>query len=119
MFLSLPYPPTVNSYLGRNGSRSFLTAKVREFRREVWLAFTQSLRHKTLTGPVSIAVTLIPGKGSIPDIDNGLKALLDALQHAKVFLNDRQVEELTVHRLAKDPKHPRCIVRLEERRINA
>jgi crossover junction endodeoxyribonuclease RusA len=113
-FLSLPYPPSINHYWGRNGTRNFLTDKALAFRLEVLAAFNKTgPRKRILLGPLTIAITLHPPDYRKRDIDNPIKGLLDSLQHARVFGDDSQIVRLEIDRLMPDPKNPRCIVRVE------
>ena len=67
--LSLPYPPTVNTYWRRVGNKTILSAKARDYRREVW----DSLRFRslpTLTGDVELVITFYPPDRRKRDLDN-------------------------------------------------
>lgn len=116
----LPWPPSMNTYWRRGGNVTYLTKKAKEFRREV-LAIINDANHPTIIVPpirlaVSIELTL-PDKRK-RDIDNHIKAVLDAMEHAAVFDNDEQVDQLIVKRLHVEP--PGCcdvtIVELNEPR---
>ncbi len=65
-----------------------------------WLAREQRPPHP-LTGPLAVTVTIqwAGRRGRLPDADNALastKAVLDALTDAQVWIDDRQIERLTV-----------------------
>lgn len=115
--LKLPYPPSVNHYWDqrgfvdkktkRPGVIKFLTARAKQFRIDVQQVVNSEYpEHKPITGPVAIEVIQHYGppkekEGRITqtqDIDNCLKPLFDALEHASVFENDRQIAELYVIR---------------------
>ena len=51
-----------------------------------------------ITGRVSVTIELCPPNNRPFDIDNRVKATLDALTHAKVWVDDSQVDMLTVWR---------------------
>ena len=95
--LELPLPPSMNVYWRRGRAKgsgqvvTHLTHEGRAFRRHVkmlWLA--QRKGRAPLEGPVSVDATLwFPTMAS--DVDNRIKPCLDALEHAGVFGNDRQV----------------------------
>lgn len=100
----LPWPPTVNLYWrhvsrGKLAGRTLTSEKGRAYRREIAkLALVHRWRK---FGQERLAVTI---KASPPDrrsrdLDNILKALLDALCHAGVFDDDSQVDELHLLRL--------------------
>lgn len=85
-------------------------------RDELVLLFAQDwICGEGLDGPISgdVSVTIHEtwpqDKG---DIDSPLKAVLDALQHAEVLVNDKQVKELHVYVL--DPGDATLKVRVEE-----
>jgi len=96
--LYLPWLPSVNHYYctARNGRRYIGEPGLR-FRRAAWLAWKQ-LKTKPLTGPIWVEVDLYPPDKRRRDIDNGLKCLLDALQHAGAYPDDSQVCRVKVTR---------------------
>jgi len=96
--LTLPYPPSVNDYYGRTGHHVYLKPKGKAYRRAVANALAQ-LDGRTFApfqaGALAVRVILNPPErkrgGVDPDQDNGNKALLDALTHAGVWHDDRQI----------------------------
>lgn len=112
--LELPLPPTVNSAwraLGRG--RVVLSAEQRQYRAEV-ARVAPALR---LDCALKIRIVLyVARRGRAGgDIDGRCKSLLDALQHAGVYLDDNQLCSMEVVRL-RDRKHPHVKVELEETR---
>lgn len=98
--LSLPFPPSVNTYYRRGQNATYLSAKGRDYKLSVaeHVATLGSLWQKPLEGRLSVFLALsAPNKRSY-DIDNRIKPLLDALQDAGVFADDEQVDNLTVLR---------------------
>lgn len=95
--LLLPYPPSVNHYWGISGKQRFIGKKGKEFR----LAVAEECIDKELQmlhGRLSVHVALWPPDKRVRDIDNILKPLLDAMEHAGVYENDSQIDELTIIR---------------------
>jgi crossover junction endodeoxyribonuclease RusA len=95
--LTLPYPPSVNTYWGFHGHRRFLTNKALDFKAAVahWVCLSG---HKF--GDARLEVTIIthaPDRRA-RDIDNIVKPTLDALVQAGLFDDDSQVDLLTVRR---------------------
>lgn len=95
--LTLPYPPSVNTYWGFHGHRRFLTPKAVDFKNAVahWVSLS-GVRF----GKARIAVTIIthaPDRRA-RDIDNIVKPTLDALVQAGLFDDDSQVDHLVVKR---------------------
>jgi crossover junction endodeoxyribonuclease RusA len=101
--LKLPYPPTVNHYWGQLGSKKFLGKKGKEFREAVFLC-SLNARKGVLNERLHMEVYLYPPDKRKRDVDNVLKPLLDALEHANVYENDSQIDKLCVTRMevAKD-----------------
>jgi crossover junction endodeoxyribonuclease RusA len=98
--LILPYPPSVNHYWGVSGKQRFIGKKGKEFRQAVAEACLD-LEVKTMEGNVSVFVALWPPDKRTRDIDNTIKPLLDAMEHAGVYENDCQINQL--HVVRKDP----------------
>jgi crossover junction endodeoxyribonuclease RusA len=95
--MALPYPPTVNHYWRRVGSRTLISAEGRRYRERVIDA--ANLRNITpCSGSLDVSVAVYPPDRRRRDLDNILKALLDALQHAGVYEDDSQIDELHVTR---------------------
>lgn len=88
--LTLPFPPTVNHMWGFAGKRKFLKKEAHEFRQVVQEAAIEA--QAKIFGRVAIFVALYAPTKRKYDIDNRIKALLDALQAAGVFLDDEQID---------------------------
>lgn len=96
--LSLPYPPSVNHYWRRAGTRTIVSAKGRRFRDAVARTLT-TRRIRPFEGRVSVRVVVHPPDHRRRDLDNVLKALLDALaQPGGAYRDDAQIDELEVLR---------------------
>ena len=95
--LLLPWIPSVNHYWGQAGKRKFIGKKGKEFRIAVAEAAADA-KVEALEGRLAIHVALFPPDKRKRDIDNVLKAWLDALEHAGCYENDSQIDELHVIR---------------------
>ena len=98
LILSLPYPPSVNSYWRANGHRRFISAEGRKFKEDVSAYVIEYRVPKLGAEPLDVHIVLHPRDKRRTYIDNRVKAVLDALQDAGVFDDDCQVEKLTVIR---------------------
>jgi crossover junction endodeoxyribonuclease RusA len=100
--LQLPYPPSVNHYWGVSGKQRFLGKKGKEFRQAVAEACLDARSSNDGWAPGSVLVALSGRPTSATrDVDNTLKPLLDAMEHAGVYENDCQIDEL--HVVRQDP----------------
>ncbi len=99
----LPYPPTVNHYwehtVRRKGRRYFphiyTSDEGKSYRRNVVTIMRDSPK---LIGLVRVMLIAHPPDKRTRDLDNIQKCLLDALEHAGVYDNDSQIDELAVVR---------------------
>lgn len=95
--LELPYPPSVNHYWRRVGARTLISREGRRFRARV-AALLATRRIPCLDGPLDVHVTLHPPDRRRRDLDNPMKALLDALAHGSVYQDDGQIDRLDIVR---------------------
>ncbi len=95
--LTIPYPPSVNTYWGFKGHQRFLTPKAKQFKTEV----AQEVSHKQINyglDRLEISITLYPPDKRVRDIDNVIKSTLDALVQANAFADDSQIDVLLINR---------------------
>jgi len=113
--LTLPLPPTVNHGYRPNGRGGrLLTDKVKTFREEVWVAWTQARGRYTIDGPVRLRVVLTPRNKAKFDIDNRMKFLLDALQNCLVYHDDTQVTDLWITKVSPSLTNAGCVVEITD-----
>ena len=93
----LPWPPSVNHYYRRVGPRTLISRAGREFRRQVGRILA-ARRLPPATGRLAVSVEVYPPDRRRRDIDNLLKAVLDALQHGGAFPDDSRIAWLLIHR---------------------
>lgn len=98
---SLPYPPSVNDYYGRAAKHVYLKAAGRAYRRavkEAMLCLDHAALAPYVAARLAVRVILNPclenTEQQRPDADNGNKALLDALTHAGLWRDDKQIDAL-------------------------
>lgn len=97
IYLELPYPPSVNHYWGQSGNRRFIGKKGVAFRAAVLNAATEADANP-LEGRLSVHIELFPPDRRKRDLDNVLKSLLDACEHAGCYENDSQIDEIHIVR---------------------
>lgn len=95
-----PFPPSVNNYwrhvvIGRS-VRVLISREGREFRDKAVAAVGRV--DERLTGKVEVIMRLCPPNRIRRDVDNYSKAVLDALTHAGVWVDDNQVDRIIVDR---------------------
>lgn len=95
----MPWPPSTNRIWRNVGKRTLLSKEARVFRNQArGELLAQGAANRKLAGRVVLEVVLYPKNGRAFDIDNKLKALLDALTYSRVWLDDGQVDEIRVVR---------------------
>lgn len=97
IFLTLPYPPSVNTYWGFQGHRRFLTNNAVKFKKEVAHQVSQAPT-KFTDERLEVVITLNPPDKRVRDIDNIAKPTLDALVSAGLFIDDGQIDRLVIIR---------------------
>lgn len=107
---TLPWPTSANAMYARTRSGGVrLTKDVHAFREEVWLARNQQGVRRWEGTPLDVHITAHPpDDDNNRDLDNLLKPLLDALEHALIIDDDVMVDILTIERGA--PSDPPLVV---------
>jgi crossover junction endodeoxyribonuclease RusA len=95
MTLTLPWPPSVNHYWRNIAGRTLISRQGRDYRAQVEkLAAGLAITH----GRLAISIQACPPDKRRRDLDNLLKAPLDAMAHAGLYADDSQIDQLAVHR---------------------
>ncbi len=94
--LMLPYPPSVNRIWRRVGTKTVLSRDGRLYRERV----AELLAGMDGFGDARLEVEILvhPPDRRRRDLDNVLKAPLDALTHARMFDDDSQIDRLVLDR---------------------
>lgn len=100
--LLLPWPPSVNRYWLAKGNTRFISKAGMGFRKAVAEECSQQ-GIASLEGRLAVHVALFPPDKRQRDVDNILKALLDACEHAGCYASDSQIDELHVIRQGVTP----------------
>lgn len=112
MRLSLPWPPTVNTYWRRVGTKTILSAQARQYRANVIASALEQKAQRFAGQKLQVTIEAFPPDRRARDLDNLPKGILDSLQHARVIDDDGNIDRLTIARRA--PAKPgRVIVHIE------
>lgn len=112
--LELPYPPSVNHYWRRVGARTLISREGRRYRSRV--ASILALRRvQPIPGSLDVRVAVHPPDRRRRDLDNAMKALLDALEHGGAYGDDFQIDHLDIWRGEVVPEG-KVIVQITEAR---
>jgi crossover junction endodeoxyribonuclease RusA len=93
-----PWPPTVNHYWRHVGSKVLVSKAGRQYRETIKKIVVASGLKITLRGGVGLEIVAYPPDKRRRDLDNILKSLLDAMQHAGVFEDDNQINQIWLRR---------------------
>ena len=110
----LPFPPSVNHYYRRVGPRTLISREGRRFRERVCTHLAAS-GVRPMAGALRVEIEVYPPDRRRRDIDNSMKALLDALQHGGLYRDDSQIAKLQIERRNVVPGG-RTLVRIEKYR---
>ena len=111
--ITLPWPPSVNTYYLHVGNRTLISSKGRKYRTTVVDMVASCGQMIRVEGRLSVAIGAHPPDRRRRDLDNVLKALLDAMQHAGIYEDDANIDRLEITRLAVQPKNGQVIVTIE------
>ena len=99
--LTLPWPPSVNTYWRNFDGRMIISARGREYRETVGDQMTLQKMVKHFKGHLKVEIEAFRPDKRRRDLDNLLKATLDGLAHAGVYEDDSQIVDLRIY-WAKD-----------------
>ncbi|MEE7007634.1 RusA family crossover junction endodeoxyribonuclease [Escherichia coli :H7] len=88
----------MNTYWRRRGSTYFVSKAGKRYRRDVALIVRQQRLKLNLSGRLAIKIIAEPPDKRRRDLDNILKAPLDALTHAGLIIDDEQFDEVNIMR---------------------
>jgi len=94
---TLPWGPSMNSYWCKRGRITFISKAGRAFRKDVETILIP-FRGRFGGQRLFVSITAFPPDRRTRDLDNLLKPLLDAMQHAKLFDDDSQIDRLLIER---------------------
>ncbi len=112
--MELPVPPSMNNYWKpRIGGGVRISDAGKRFRTNVAVCLLEQGGYRFgLKDRVAVAIVFHPPDRRRRDLDNILKALLDALEHAEVYRDDSQIDDLLVKRGEVRPRAGCVLVRV-------
>lgn len=109
--LLLPLPPSLNMYWRNVAGKTLISSDGRAYRRLVGYAAIGVQQFGE--GQVRVRIDAWVPDNRRRDLDNMLKAPLDALAHAGVYADDSQIIDLHIRRAGIDKANPRLEITLE------
>ncbi len=100
MVITLPWPPTVNTYYTIARNRKILSKKGRKYKQDAFILILGQLPRgfHEYRSSVSLYIRAYPPDKRKRDLDNILKPVLDSLTLGGVYEDDAQVEDLRIIR---------------------
>ena len=92
----LPWPPSVNRYWRSVAGRVLISQEGRAYREAVLAQMMIQRKAATHTGKLVMEIEAWRPDNRVRDLDNLLKATLDALTHAGVYKDDSQIVDLRI-----------------------
>ncbi|WP_063657389.1 RusA family crossover junction endodeoxyribonuclease [Candidatus Arsenophonus triatominarum] len=96
--ITVPFPPSVNHYWYHAKHKHFITAKGRLYRQSVVAEIMRQKLCKRLSQRLGIEIGVHPADRRKRDLDNLMKAPIDALCHGGLIIDDSQIDVLHVER---------------------
>lgn len=97
--ITLPWPPSTNSIWRNVDGQTLLSKKGRTYRRKCRdLCVVAGIAGLKYAGRLRARIVLQPPNKQRRDVDNHCKAILDALTHAGVWIDDEQIDDMHVLR---------------------
>jgi len=96
--LTVPFPPSANRYWRNVNGRMVISREARHYRKQVGLIIktTVSPDNRPISKPMRVDIIANRPDRRRRDIDNLLKATLDALEIAGLYVNDSLIHQLSI-----------------------
>lgn len=95
---SLPWPPSINHYWRHTKNGHYISNEGKSYRELVLYSLIKQNGMYKKEFRLSVDIEAYPPDKRKRDLDNVLKSLLDALQHAGVYEDDSQIDRLSIAR---------------------
>lgn len=99
--VKLPWPPTVNTYYTVARGRKILSTKGRLYKVDSAVELMQQKAPKKIKTRLEVKIDAYPPDKRKRDLDNVIKPILDAMQDYGIFLDDSQIDRLSIRRMSK------------------
>lgn len=119
--LTMPFPPSVNHYYelvirrskktGKRIPQKVIGERGQKYRAKIIRDFQGS---KPLLGRLAMSIAVFPPDHLRRDLGNLDKCAVDALQHAGIFLDDEQIDDLQFRRMPVTPPDGFLVVKIKE-----
>jgi len=96
--MTLPWPPSVNHYWKKCRDRFYIAKEGIYYRVEVAKLALPYKGFFVKEDRIRVKIQAFPPDKRRRDLDNVLKSLLDSLQHADVYIDDNQIDDLRITR---------------------
>ena len=95
--ITLPFPPSANTYYRRVGNKTLISAKGRAYCKDV-TDICEAAGVQKMEGRLRVTIAACAPDRRRRDLDNMLKGLLDALTHGGAWEDDSQIDQLAIIR---------------------
>ena len=95
--LTLPWPPTVNTYWRQYNGRTLLSKRGREYRKAVEDQVLIQRAAHNIGYATRVEIAAYKPDRRRRDLDNLLKAVLDSMVHGGVMQDDALIEDLRIY----------------------
>lgn len=97
--ITLPWPPSVNHYYRRNGGRYFISKRGQDYREYVAKVCYAYQGLFVAEDRIRLRIKAYPPDKRKRDLDNLFKSVLDSIQHSGIYVDDSQIDKLSIERM--------------------
>ena len=95
--LTMPWPPSMNTYWRTFQGRMIISEKGRQYRKDVADQVLIQRGAKNFAGKIRVEIEAYRPDKRRRDLDNLLKAILDGCTHAGVWVDDSNIVDLRIY----------------------